>query len=118
MARVAGTYTPKQGDTWESIAAEQLGNATLGAEIAGHNGLNAQGPVPVGQEIEIPRRFVDDERSAAPAPAPAAAAGPAPAPITPDERDELEQLREEKRKRDAADLEAKQRAARGDPPSS
>lgn len=115
MARVAGTYTPKQGDTWESIAAEQLGNATLGAEIAGHNGLNAQGPVPVGQEIEIPRRFVDDERSAAPAPAPA---GPAPAPITPDERDELEQLREEKRKRDAADLEAKQRAARGDPPSS
>lgn len=113
MARVAGTYTPKQGDTWESIAAEQLGNATLGAEIAGHNGLNAQGPVPVGQEIEIPRRFVDDERSAAPAPA-----GPAPAPITSDERDELEQLREEKRKRDAADLEAKQRAARGDPPSS
>lgn len=48
--------TTKQGDTWDAIAAEQLGNATMGAEIAGHNGYNPHGAVPIGIEIEIPYR--------------------------------------------------------------
>jgi hypothetical protein len=81
-------YTVEQGDTWESIAAAQLGNATLGGEVAGHNGRNAHSAPPVGEEISIPNtRDAEAE----------AAAGK---PVSSSERAELEELRAEKAARD------------------
>lgn len=111
MARARATYTVAEGDTWESIAAKTVGNATIGGEIAGHNGFAAQSAPPVGQEIEIPHVTVEAD-------ADDAAAG---APMTDAEREELEDLRADKRNREAAeqaerDREARQRAARGDTP--
>jgi hypothetical protein len=46
-------YKVREGDTWSSIAARELGNSTLGTELAGWNGQNAESAPPEGGEIRI-----------------------------------------------------------------
>ncbi len=53
----------KEGDTWAGIAARELGNETLGREIAGFNGLHENGSPPVGEEVSIPYREAPKEDS-------------------------------------------------------
>jgi hypothetical protein len=45
-----------EGDTWGAIAARELGNETLGREIAGFNGHNETGAPTAGTEVLIPHR--------------------------------------------------------------
>jgi hypothetical protein len=56
------TIKARDGDTWEAIAARELGNATLGREIAGFNGHNETGAPTAGADVKIPYR---DEPAAA-----------------------------------------------------
>ncbi len=58
-------YIVKDGDTWERIAAAELGNGTLGAELAGFNGQHQHGAPAVGSEILLPHR---EEAKAPPRP--------------------------------------------------
>lgn len=53
---MAVTVRTQPGDTWDAIAARELGNATLGAEIAGLNGYGGHQAVPIDAEITIPYR--------------------------------------------------------------
>jgi hypothetical protein len=68
----------REGDTWDGIAARELGNHTLGREIAGFNAQNETGAPVAGTEILIPHREEpgaaahDCENCGAPMPARAA----------------------------------------------
>ncbi len=55
------TIIATSADTWDAIAARELGNATLGPELAGLNGYPAHSGVPIGAEIRIPYREHPDE---------------------------------------------------------
>lgn len=59
------TIIASRGDTWDSIAARELGNATLGPELAGTNGYPAHSGVPIGVEIRIPYRQHPDGEAGA-----------------------------------------------------
>lgn len=60
-AHMAVKITTQQGDTWDEIAARELGNRTLGGEVAGYNGFAAHQAVPIGVEILIPHRTAPPE---------------------------------------------------------
>lgn len=58
------TITARPGDTWESIAARELGNKTLGDEVAGFNGTAGHTAVPEGAEIKLPYRTPEETPAA------------------------------------------------------
>jgi LysM repeat protein len=54
VAPVGTTYTVKKGDTWQSIAAQQLGNVALWPSIVSLNGGALGSIPPVGLTIQLP----------------------------------------------------------------
>lgn len=58
------TIIAATGDTWETIAARELGNRTLGDELAGYNGYAGHMAVPVGLEVKLPYRGAAPESAA------------------------------------------------------
>lgn len=92
--------TVKPGDTWDSIAARELGNKTLATEVAGWNGASEVSSPPVGAQIRILGAGGEDTGSTDTANTADDKRGREG--VSDTERDELEQLRAEKRQRDAA----------------
>lgn len=106
----------KAGDSWDAIAARELGNKTLASEVAGWNGASEVSAPPVGAKIRIlgaggedtgstdTANTVEDKRDREDAGEDAAAgkAKAGAAAVSDSDRAELEQLRAEKQQRDAA----------------
>ena len=62
-ARLALRRT-KPGDTWESIAAGEVGSADFSSKLASFNGLTPNKPPPVGTLLKIPPRSVFEDEGA------------------------------------------------------